>query len=299
MKTRNFNYLMALVFFGMVVMVSCKKEDNSTVAVTKEDGYSVAQDVATAGDSYDEVYNESDEVVALEEGNKYANSSDLKSASATGTRKVTVTKGGGDSTVYPKTITIEYTNWVGKNGRKKNGTITITQSAKMWKAGAIRTITLTAFVINDSIKIEGVKTITNKGLVNGKPTIEVKLEDGKVTNLNTAKYVSCEFTRTRTWSQGFDTPLWIWDDIYTITGSASGINKKGLSYTSTISETNPLEIKVGCPWIRKGTITIVIEASKTVVIDFGSGSCDKKFSVTVDGEAKEDSSASGSETTGL
>lgn len=299
MKTMKLNYLMVLAACAMMTMVSCKKDDPATVVVTKEDGYAVASDDANAGDSYDEVYNECDEVVALEEANKYANSTDLKSASVNGTRKVTVTKGGGDSTVYPKIITIEYTNWFGKNGRKKNGTITITQSAKMWKPGAIRTIALTAFVINDSIKVEGVKTITNKGLVNGKPTMEVKLEDGKVTNLNTGKYVTLEFTRTRTWSQGFDTPLNIWDDIYTINGSSNGVNKRGLNFVSTIAATNPLEIKVGCPWIRKGTITIVIEGSKTVTIDFGTGSCDKKFTVTVDGETKDDSSTSGAETTGL
>ncbi len=283
----------------MFAMVSCKKDNNTSgTDVTKEDAYAAAQDDATAGDSYDEVYNESEDVVSTEESNSYSNSPDLKSVSSSGTRKVTVTKGSGDSAVYPKTITVEFSNWIGKNGRKKNGIISITQSAKMWKKDAVRTILLSDFVINDSIKIEGLKTVTNKGLVAGKFTIEVKLQDGKVTNLNSGKFITREFTRTRIWDNN-STPLWIWDDSYTITGTASGINKKGYSYTSTIAVANPLLIKIGCPWIRSGVITIVVEEKKTISIDFGNGNCDKKFTVTVDGESKDDNSAAGVETNGF
>ena len=299
MKTRNLNYLLTVALFGMLAMVSCKKENNNNGAdVTKEDAYAAAQDDATAGDSYDEIYSESEDVVSKEESNKYNNSPDLKSASATGTRKVTVTIGSGDTTVYPKTITVEFSNWIGKNGRKKNGIIYITQSAKMWKKDAVRTILFTDFLINDSIKIEGLKTITNKGLVAGKFTIEVKLQNGKVTNLNSGKFVTREFNRTRIWDNN-STPFWIWDDSYTITGTASGINKKGYSYTSTIAVANPLLIKIGCPWIRSGVITIVVEETKTISIDFGNGNCDKKYTVKVDGESKEDNSTAGVETTGL
>lgn len=299
MKTKNLKYLFAIALFGLFVMNSCKKEDTTSgVTVSSQEAVEAAQDDANAGDSYDEVYSESDDVVSTEESNNYSNSSNLKSMSTEGTRKVTVTKGSGDSTNYPKTITIEYSNWIGKNGRKKNGTITITQSAKMWKKNAVRTILLSDFVINDSIKIEGLKTITNKGLSNGKQTVEVTLQNGKVTNLNTNKFITREFTRTRIWDDN-STPLWIWDDTYTISGTATGVNRNGYNYTSTISDSNPLFMRVGCPWITKGVITIVVEGKKTVTIDFGTGTCDKKYTVTVDNVSTDLNSTAGTETTGL
>lgn len=291
MKTVKTLSALGIILLGVLAVSSCKK-DEQTAAVSNTEAASVAQEDATSGDVYDDVYTESEDVVSSLEQNKYAVST-AKSAELTGSRTITVSKGDTASTTFPKTITITYTNWQGKSGRVKNGTIVITVSAPMRKVGAVRSITFQDFTINDTLKVEGTKTVTNKGLVNGKPTVEVKLEDGKVTNLSTGEFVSRNFVRTRTWEAGYDTPLYIWDDVYTISGSASGVNRKGFAYTSTIL--TPLEIKVGCPWIRKGVIEIKIENSKTVTIDYGNGTCDKKYTVTVDGQTKEMNSLSGNE----
>jgi hypothetical protein len=150
-------------------------------------------------------------------------------------------------------------------------------------SGAIRSLTISNLIIDDSIKIVGTKTITNKGLVAGKPTLEVKLEDGSVSNLNTSKAITRQFIHTRTWEEGFGTPFNILDDVYSIAGSASGINRFGLAYTSTIKE--KLVIRPLCPWIVTGILEIKVEGKKPVTIDWGYGyneaiPCDRKVKIT-------------------
>jgi hypothetical protein len=73
----------------------------------------------------------------------------------------------------------------------------------------------------------------------------------------------------------------LWDDVYEINGSGSGINRNGVAYTSTI--TYPLRAQVGCNWIVSGRITVEPEGYATRYINFGLGECDSGFTVTVNG----------------
>lgn len=48
--------------------------------------------------------------------------------------------------------------------------------------------------------------------------------------------------------------------------------------------TNPLNIKIGCPFIRSGIIDIIPNGEDTRTVDFGNGDCDANYSVTVNGK---------------
>ena len=83
------------------------------------------------------------------------------------------------------------------------------------------------------------------------------------------------------------------DDIYKITGSASGKVKRGdLLIAWKAETTEPLIKKFSCKWIVKGIIKVVrLNLSNTsewvATLNYGEGSCDKKAVVTINGVAHE------------
>lgn len=73
-----------------------------------------------------------------------------------------------------------------------------------------------------------------------------------------------------------------------ITGNISGTSRQGMPFTATI--TNDLLFKTGCLGLTKqipvsGKITITTNGS-TSLVDYGNGTCDKNYTVTVNGEAE-------------
>ena len=288
---KSIKILAILLCFGMLLSTSCKKDSN-TEGVTKSDALNAAQDNSISNDVYGDVYIEADDVINTEESNSYTSASQLKSGTLKSSRNINVVQ--NNDTTY--TVTVTYDNWTGRNGRVKNGELTIVQAGRMWHYGATRTITLNGFTINDSLLVEGTKTITNLGWMGNDLTLQVILEDGKITNLNTDKFITRAFSRMLTWKRG-DNLLSVLDDSYIVRGTASGTTRNGFSYTAEIDDSNPLVLTAICPWITSGKLTLMVNKTKTVTIDYGDGTCDRKFEITIDGEVIEVDSFSGSPTT--
>lgn len=267
---------------GVVIVVSCKKDEDKVVS--KADAVGITAQDANSTTIYDDIYTATEEAVSNLENNNYPASTTKKSASG---RTITVTKNAGNVITFPKEITITYDNWTDNSGRKKNGTIKITQSAKMRDSLAIRTVTFDNFVINDSILVDGTKTIVYKGRISGKPTVNVKLNNGKITFTKSGLFITKSFDRTWTWEEGYNTPFNIWDDVYSVSGSSNGSSKKGYSYSTTTIE--PLKYKVGEFCIKTGKLQIKVEAS-TILIDYTRTLCTSKVKITVDGGSAEDMS---------
>jgi len=93
-----------------------------------------------------------------------------------------------------------------------------------------------------------------------------------------------EFTRVNTWTDGFSTPLDIWDDVFAIEGEATGVNRQGNAYTHTI--TSALVIKNTCRWIVEGIIELKVK-DKVAVLDYGMGECDNDATITINGNVRE------------
>lgn len=253
MKKALFFLLPLLV--GSLVLESCRKENRNESAIT------TAEDLSAAEDFSEQI--ELDADAAVERGG-----------------------GGSCPTVsfefpagtWPNTITIDYATGCTDplTGRFISGKLVVQQTGHIREAGTVRTITHENFVVDD-VRVEGTKTWTNNGTnADGfwtytKVATDMKLtfEDGRTTTWSK--------TRTSTLIQGGATAVRI-DDVWSNTGTASGINRNGRSFTATITE--PLIKKVACRWISSGVLDFSVE-SRNFSLDFGEGTCDQFGTLTV------------------
>ena len=186
-----------------------------------------------------------------------------------------------DTTGSVKTVTVDYgsSNCDCNDGKTRRGKIVTAFTGPYHAQGTIITHTPVDYYVND-IKIEGTKTVENMGLnTTGQPYFNVQI-DG-VATLTTGETMTYTSTRVRTWTAGFNTLLNRFDDEYDITGTASGVFSSGGSYTANI--TAPVHIKVGCGFPVSGTVEITPQSHPVRVLDYGTGTCDATFTVTVNG----------------
>jgi hypothetical protein len=71
------------------------------------------------------------------------------------------------------------------------------------------------------------------------------------------------------------------DDVFSITGTVTGKDRKGKIYTSTI--TVPIVKRASCNWIESGRIELTPEGLNARVVDYGNGTCDNKATITFGG----------------
>jgi hypothetical protein len=185
-----------------------------------------------------------------------------------------------DTSSLPKVMVIDYGNddCASNDGRVRKGVLTITYTGRYRTPGTIITVSPQNFSI-DGYTINGSKTIVNEGLNTlGQPYFSVVVS-ASITAPNSEWAATWNGNRTRTWTEGYTTILNIFDDVYSITGGGSGINRNNVPYTMNIDE--PLVAKVGCPWIVQGVMTIDPEEGQNRVIDWGSGDCNNGLTLTV------------------
>lgn len=271
MKTKKV-ILTGLAFIAAISfsITSCKKESKTELAENNES----VNDASTADASFNDADNVADN--AARSGGtdiRTASSDQLTGACATVT----------NDTVNNK-ITIDFgsVNCVCRDGKNRRGKILVSYTGRYKESGSVHTITFDNYYVNDN-KVDGTKTVTNKGLnANGMPYWEitangsVKLADGSGT-------VTWSSTRTRTMTAGYGTATWI-DDEYDITGTATGTSAKGINFTTTI--TTALHKKIDCKWFTSGVVEHTPDGKPKRIVDFGSGTCDDQATVTVEGQRR-------------
>lgn len=180
-----------------------------------------------------------------------------------------------------RTVIVDYgsTNCDCNDGKQRRGKIVTTFTGQYIAQGTVITHTPIDYYVND-IKIEGIKTVENMGLNSeNQPYFNVIING--VATLTTGETLTYNSVRVRKWVAGYNTLIYRWDDEYDITGTSQGTFSFGGSYTA--QTTNPLRIKVGCGFPVSGTIIITPEDKPIRTVDYGSGSCDFTFTVTVNG----------------
>jgi hypothetical protein len=185
-----------------------------------------------------------------------------------------------DTSSSPKVMVIDYgtDDCASNDGRVRKGILTITYTGRYRTPGTIITVSPENFSI-DGYAINGSKTIVNEGLNTlGQPYFSVTVS-ASITAPNNEWAATWNGNRTRTWTEGYNTILNVFDDVYEITGGGTGINRNNVAYTMTIDE--PIVAKVGCSWIVQGIMTIDPEEGQNRVIDWGSGECNNGLTVTV------------------
>jgi hypothetical protein len=186
-----------------------------------------------------------------------------------------------DTTSSPKSVTVDYgsSNCTCNDGKTRRGKIVTTFTGQYIAPGTIITHTPIDYYVND-VKFEGTKTVQNMGLnSNGQPYFNVQI-DGTAT-LESGEVVDYISTRVRTWTTGFNTLLNRFDDEYDITGTSEATYSSGEGYSG--NTTSPIHIKVGCGFPVSGTLNITPTGKPVRQINYGDGTCDYSFTVTVSG----------------
>lgn len=186
--------------------------------------------------------------------------------------------------VFPKTITVDFGDGCNiKDGVVKKGKIIIEMSAPMNSEEWTKKVSFDGYSVNDKL-FEGGKRISyvREGR-RGLPTWQINSR--MRVKWDTDSFVQHTSERTRYQTKGFDTPRRPMDDAFILTGSGTGINRKGLAFKRTIEE--PLHFSRDCFWIKKGIIKLQTRGESEVILDYGDGNCDNLATITKDGESKE------------
>ncbi|MGZ4035817.1 MAG: hypothetical protein ACXVPU_04895 [Bacteroidia bacterium] len=271
MKTKlAFKYLMVAATVG-ILFTSCRKQKDDP----KDSDTSAAADNALAEGTYNDVHNIADEA-ATGSLTSYltVNNSEQKAYLST---CATITN---DTTVTPHILTIDFgaVNCLCNDGRNRRGKINVSYSGHYRDSTAVHTITFTNYYVNDN-QIMGTKTVTNNGHNSaGHLTYSVSV-NGTIIKAD-GKTITWTSNRTREWIVGESTPTWT-DDVYLITGSASGSSSAGGSFTMNI--TTALKKEIGCHHFVSGTLELTPTGKYTRYVDYGSGACDNLATVTING----------------
>lgn len=266
--------LMAAVLM-LAITHSCSKEDTLNIdQAIPEAELKLAQDDALVDALYEEIDNAVIDEVTQLDANAYS-TFELKSTSDEDPC-YTVNVDFPDSTHFPKVVTIDYgegCTMVFRNDTiTRSGKIIITVTGRWFEQGTQHIVTFDNFFIN-GVGIEGTRTITNQGLnEKGHLLISIKLEGGVVA-FTESEIMTLEADYLREWIR-YRTPLL---DTMIITGSASGVNIQGESFTRTIVE--PL-VLVHCREYRwlwvivDGIVEINNSVSGITSVDYSAEGCD-------------------------
>jgi len=260
---------------AILMVISCSKKDSlDDSAINLADNDAVTEAV------FDDIFNSVDDAeIRLEDYLK----GEGKSAEVETCPSVTFNRIPDSN--WPKTVTIDYgTGCTGFYDNTRSGKIIITITGPRLEEGSVRTVTFNNYYIN-GIGVEGTKQVTNLGLNNEqKMKFSVTLTGGKIT-LEDGQVIERSFERQRVWMAGKETPN-IWDDEFQITGTATGVNRKGIEYTNTIL--TPVLLKRSCRFAVSGVIKLEIEGlTEPVELDYGDGECDATAVITMGGKSKE------------
>lgn len=199
--------------------------------------------------------------------------------------------------VFPVKIVMDFgTGCTNRDGRTRSGKIISVYSNRLIYPGAKAVTTFENYQV-DSIKVQGTHIITNQSVISTPNTSitfiwKSVVEGAKLTKLN-GNYTEWNSTKLITQVEGMSTPLVPLDDIFKITGSASGKVKRGDLLVAWKAETTePLVKKFSCRWIVKGIIKVVrvnlnSNSQWVAVLNYGNGDCDKKAVITINGVSHE------------
>ncbi len=166
-------------------------------------------------------------------------------------------------------------------GNIRSGKLIFTYSGWRFQPGSTVVTTTDNYYIN-GIKLEGTRTLTNiTGSTETLPKFNVTLEGGKAT-FTDETYATRVSDITWQWNKSGTADLT--DDFLLIdkASTASGETRGGRIYE--VSLTKDLKFKRFCGGMPvEGIKKYLINGDKEIVIDYGSGDCDKKIAVTVNG----------------
>ncbi len=278
--------LAATLVFCLITFVSCKKDlsNQSDITLSSDELRTVTEDDAEADVIFDDV---SDQVLGVNGDVGLGSFGQLfgRSPDTTGNGPCfTVTIAPRDLSTFPKTITIDFgTGCLGRDGRVRKGKIITVYTNRLKVNGAEATTTFSNYYV-DSVHVEGTHKVKNNS------TDSNRIFTRSVTNAKLSKpngnYIKWNASHTNTQIKGGSTPDFPLDDEFNITGFANGEQLRGTALkTWERLITQPLLKKFTCRWFVSGEVKITRNGN-TGTLNFGSGTCDKEATVTVNGVTK-------------
>ena len=246
---------LSLIFYSLLCLTACEVE--------RDNDWSAATDNSIIQDAFEDLFKQAD---ALGQTNAAPNNSCLSLSfdSAMG--------------VYPDTVIMDF-NGLCSDGRLRQGRV-IAYFSGPWRSPGTELILQT-----QGYSLNGNEIIGRKRLVNTTPigsnnfSYEVFVQDAKIIFVggDTASWSSAR-TVQQVAGQGtnFASDGWagLLDDVYEITGTASGISRTGRVYSANI--TTPLIRRADCRWLVAGIIEVLPQGGLMRTIDFGNQDCDNQ-----------------------
>lgn len=275
MKTLSLNKLMFVALLSAITIVSCKKDKKEEE--TDKDTTS-ALDYATSDAVFNDVANISDEA-ASGSLHSYKGESSISIFSSCAT--VTI-----DMNVNPHRITIDFgtVDCLCLDQNLRRGKIYVDFTGNYRDSASTHTISFDNYYVNLN-KIGGTKTVTNNGRnANGNLTFTIVINGSIIWASQYGGGTSTHISnRMREWIAGENTILNWADDVYKISGTASGTNRIGGNYT--MNTVTPLRIRIGYRYFTEGIVDFTPAGKATREIDYGylNGAEDNLARVTING----------------
>ncbi len=282
MKTSRLfeKFSIAIAILSLSILTSCKNDINDLVndkVLNEGDVTDVSSESIT-----DASYHDSDDLSIyaianhnVVSGGRISGTDDYRLIGAIITH-------GPNNTDVSGTMTVDFGEGLAdEKGNTRKGKIAISYSnGPISNVGSILVVTFDGYSIND-IKLEGTRTITKVT-----PSADTNVKHHIVLKGGKATWPDNTFASR---SSELDRELNAADGILTLSGSASGVSRKGKNYE--VSTTETLVFKKTC--VDEGIYMAVDGAKlflidgKSVAVEFGDGACDKVVTVTYLGVAKE------------
>jgi hypothetical protein len=169
-----------------------------------------------------------------------------------------------------------------ERGNVRSGKLLITRTGRYFQTGSTITTTLEGYVVN-GIAVEGTRTLTNVS-TSENLQFSIQLRGGRATWPD-GTFAEREADLIRSWV-GTGSPL---TDAWHITGSASGSNRLGQEFTSTITEALVFTLSCMGEGIfvpAKGVQVITRPAKPLITLNWGNGTCDRVVTISMNGRSR-------------
>jgi len=187
---------------------------------------------------------------------------------------------------FPLQVTIDFgAGCTDRRGITHKGKIIITYSGPLFIPGNSATTTFDGYYVND-IHVEGTHKVSNQS-TQDKKVFKIVVSGAKLSKPN-GNFSQWNSEKVLAQVEGLGTPFMPLDDVFTVSGGASGSVKRGdkfFQWATIIKE--PLVKKFICRWISKGVIVLRKSDQPVAELDYGTGQCDNKAVLTVNGQTIE------------
>lgn len=169
--------------------------------------------------------------------------------------------------IFPLYLTVNYSDDTTQcdDGFDRYGLIRASFSGKYLNNGSEVAINFEGYR-KDFFDVEGTILVKNQGLnADGRRVFSIRVTDGKITGNNVN--IDWDGNHNMVWVAGSSTDGIIDDDIFEISGTATGRNSRGNTFVNEI--TDPYTSDLSCQWFKSGKSTLDVPNLQLRFVDYG------------------------------